>query len=525
MENEADKSKERKDKIKNWLSDYQNLLLVGILVFAFIIRIYFFIITKSQPLWWDEAAYGSLAKNFILGGAWNDTYLIQHETFIRPILFPLLWAALLKIGFKEVGVRFVLEFFPSMVAVFFVYLISKELYGKKIALISAFLFSIVWVHLFYTARLLADVSSLVFIFPSIYYFIKSQKEEFNARYFAVSLLLLSLSTLMRYPVGLIFFSYLIFMILTKKINLVKKKNFWISGLIGILPILIFFLINFINSGSVFPQLLSGEYYGKDTGQLKPPIAFNTLNQIPNFLGGPGCSFTDLTCYLKTPLLLFFIIGAALLLFELGFSYDLINKKQKIKSHLLVLLLFGVFYSFFIFSVRAAEDRYFLPISITFVLVAALGGSWVYSAIEKYSKQIALLVLLAILCFGAYQEINYANSIIKDKQESFLYERKGFEWIKSNLPQDSVLLGRGTGPYAVYYSEMQFIDTPIEENQTFLQDLKNIKVDYFVFNAYRPEREYFLNYLQENQDNWQPINAFFFDEQQQQPAFVIYKHIY
>jgi len=127
MEDEEKKTKERKEKIQNWLKNPYNLALVGILIFAFAIRIYYFVMTKSQPLWWDEAAYGSLAKNFILDGRWSDTYLIQHETFIRPLLFPILWAALLKIGFGEIGVRFLLQFLPSIIAVFFVYLISKEL--------------------------------------------------------------------------------------------------------------------------------------------------------------------------------------------------------------------------------------------------------------------------------------------------------------------------------------------------------------------------------------------------------------
>jgi len=456
-------------------------------------------------LWWDEAAYGSLAKNFILDGRWSDTYLIQHETFIRPLLFPILWAALLKIGFGEIGVRFLLQFLPSIIAVFFVYLISKELYGKKIALISTFIFSAIWVNLFYTARLLADNSALAFVFPSIYFFIKSQQPEFNAKYFGLSILLLSLATFMRYPIGVIFFAYLAFLFLTWRTDLLKNKKFWIAGLIGVLPILIFFVYNYANSGNIFPALLSGEYYGKDTGQPRAPIAFNLLKFILVFL--------------KTPFFVFFIVGAAMTLFELFVGYDLIAKKQKLKAHLLTSLLFIVFFSFFIFSVRGAEDRYFMPISITFVSIAGIGADFVYESVKKYNKQIALVVLLGVLAFGAYQEVKYADSIIKDKQQSFLYERKGFEWIKLNTPEDSTLLGRGTGPYAVYYAERKYLEDVAKEN---ISDMNTIDADYFIYNAYRPSPDYVLEYIQSNQTKWQPINGFFFDAQKTQPAFIVYK---
>ncbi|MEM3074692.1 MAG: hypothetical protein QW727_02000 [Candidatus Pacearchaeota archaeon] len=59
-----EKIEKRKQKIKNWLSDKHNLVLFGILIFAFIIRLYYFALTKNQPLWWDEAEYMSAAKSY-----------------------------------------------------------------------------------------------------------------------------------------------------------------------------------------------------------------------------------------------------------------------------------------------------------------------------------------------------------------------------------------------------------------------------------------------------------------------------
>src|SRR3989338_8523931 len=133
-----DNSESKKESAASWLKDRRNLLILIIIIFAFALRMYYFMLTKSQPLWWDEAAYGSLAKNIVFDGRWSDTFLIQKESFIRPMLFPKFWAILLKVGMQEVGARFFLEFLPSILSVIFVYLIAKELYSKNVALISTF---------------------------------------------------------------------------------------------------------------------------------------------------------------------------------------------------------------------------------------------------------------------------------------------------------------------------------------------------------------------------------------------------
>jgi len=85
----------RKEVVLNWLKNPYNFALVTIILFAIIIRLYYFVLTKSQPLWWDAASYGALAKNFVYH-TWDGTTLINGELIIRPLLFPLLWSLLLR---------------------------------------------------------------------------------------------------------------------------------------------------------------------------------------------------------------------------------------------------------------------------------------------------------------------------------------------------------------------------------------------------------------------------------------------
>jgi len=500
MKTEEEKVKEKKEKIKNWLKKPLNLTFIGVMLFAFVIRFHYFLMTKSQPLWWDELAYGSLAKNF-LSHAWDGTPLIIRETLIRPPLFPFIWSLFLRLNFNEITIRFLLEFIPSILSVYLVYLIGKEFYNQRIGLIAAFIFSVFWIHLFYATRLMTNVPAMFLLFLSIYLFIKSQQTGFNSKYFGISIFFLSLSTLIRYPIGIVFVGYAIFLLLTKKFYILKDSKFWISGIFGILPILLFFIFNLATAGNIFPAFFGDDYI--DTGPAKP-FAWNVLSFIP--------------IYLKNIFFVFFLIGATIVLFELVLGYDFINKRKKLQAHLILLLTPGLMYFFFIFYMRAIEDRWILPTTLSMALFAAIGFDYTYNLVKRYHKLLAVIILLAILIIGAKPQLTHADQLIKNKKESYLQMKQSFEWMKYNIPEGSVILGAGIEPYAVYYSEMKYEQLPKN-----ISDVNSIKADYLVIHLFIDQPKYIDEYLRNNKDKWQPINAYFFDSQKQQPAVVIYKN--
>lgn len=497
----------RKEKLKkqffSWIKKPHNLTLLAVLLFAFVIRLYYFIKVGAQPLWWDEACYGSLAKNLI-SHLWDGTFIIEYETLIRPFFFPFIWSLLLRIGIPEMGIRFILEFIPSILSVFFVYLVGKEVFGKRAGIISAFIFSVLWIHLFYTVRLLTNVPALVFLFVSIYLFIKSTKSEFNFKLFSVSLILLSISTLIRYPNGIIFFVYLFMLILNRQF-FIKKLKFWYSGLIGIFPVLLFFLYNFITQGNIFPALLAGKYVGASEIIAKP-LAFNLLSYIP--------------IYLKNIFFIFFILGIIIILFELLVGYNLIPNNKRLKNYLLLILILIGVYSFFIFYMRVAEDRWLFATSLPICCIAGFGVDSTYKFIKKYNKYFAIALVFCILFFGAYSQIKFADNLIENKQVSYLQIRQGFEWIKENTPQESIIIGNAIQPYAIYYSERQHLDLP----KNYSSGVQDDDADYLVDHVFVPRPDYMDQYLNENKDKWNPINAFFFDSEQKQPALIIYQKI-
>ena len=495
-----DKSEVRKEAIKNWLKKKDNLFLAGILIFAFVIRWYYFILTKVQPLWWDEAAYGSLAKSWAYG-LWSNADVIVGETLIRPPLFPMIWSVLVSLGVGEVGVRFLLEFVPSVFTIFAVYLIGKEMHSRNVGLISAFIFSVLWIHLFYTARLLTHVPALPLLFFGIYFFFKSMKEEFIAKYFIIGMLLVGFNTLMRYPEGLAFFAFFLFIILTGKLKLFKEKKFWLAGIIGMAPVILFFLYNFATKGNIFPALLGSEYMV----QMKNPFAFSLLNYIP--------------AYLTTLLFIPFLIGFAVALFQICIGYDFISKKKELKGNLLLILLLIVVFSYFIFQIRGAEDRWLFSVSISMVYFSALGMNFFYEQFPKYKKILAV-ILIGILAIGAYNQLNYADDLIKSKKDSFLQIRQGFEWLGENTPKDSKVMGAGIQVYSLYYAEKEYEVMP--KNDTYLPH--EFDTRYLVVHGFTEQPEYINDYLSNNQDKWRVVNVFFLDEAKTQPIFVVYERI-
>src|SRR3972149_9339372 len=92
----------RIEKIKQWFKDPYNLTLVGILVLALAIRLYFLIKTPNQPLWYDEADYMASAKQW----AFDIQYDVTGHR--RPPLFQLIGAGLYLFNLSEPIIKFIL---------------------------------------------------------------------------------------------------------------------------------------------------------------------------------------------------------------------------------------------------------------------------------------------------------------------------------------------------------------------------------------------------------------------------------
>ena len=119
MNSSSDISEKRKERLVKWLKNRNNLILIGIILLALVLRLYYFDITNSQPLWWDEADYMAYAKN--LAGL-PTTWIVssQHNS-----IYPFFAAILIKLGLSEEIMKFLLGIIPSFIVVILVYIISR----------------------------------------------------------------------------------------------------------------------------------------------------------------------------------------------------------------------------------------------------------------------------------------------------------------------------------------------------------------------------------------------------------------
>tara|TARA_Y100000310_G_scaffold343464_1_gene451205 strand:- start:58 stop:1575 length:1518 start_codon:yes stop_codon:yes gene_type:complete len=503
MESEHDielRKRNAKKKIESFVNDKYKITLIGIMVFALIVRIYFFFATKDQAHWWDTLAYAGLAKNMI-HHLWDANHFIITEAIIRPPLLPIIWAALMNLGVSEIGTILLIEILPSLASVYLMYLIGKELYDEKIGLLSAFFFSIAWIHLFYSMRIMTDTPSLFLAMLSIYFFLKSY-EDMKLREFSLSILFLSLAILMRYSHGLIGFAYIIFLTITWKHKVLAKKNFWMGGIIGVIPLIIFFVYNLINSGNIFPA--TGNYV--QSAIDKPAFAYYVIGFMPHIF--------------RNVILGLFILGGIFAVFELFIGANLINKVKKIRSHAFLIILFLVSIIFFVFIIKAAEDRYLMMIFPTVFAFASLFLIKIYNFSKHYCKVFGVLLVILILVWAAYGQWNYGKPIIDSRTESFRPMKEALVWIGENTPEDSRILGQWADPYTIYYAHREVEEWP--------RDLDNLSgfepnADYLIDNnVHQPDMRIrqFIN--DELLDRLTVLQVFYIDDAQQVPGAIIYK---
>ncbi|MEK6817496.1 MAG: glycosyltransferase family 39 protein, partial [Nanoarchaeota archaeon] len=233
---EVSSGEKNKNNFLNWFKDKYNLTFLGILLLAIAIRIYYFVLTAHQPLWWDESDYLAYAKNLAnLGGDWIVT--AQHNSIFSFIVAGLF---LLKLG--EPAIKFLLEILPSIFIVILTYLICLKMYSdKRIALISSFLMAVFWVLLFNSTRFHLEAPGFFVGLLAIYVFFQGyeNKEKIFGKInpnwaIPLAVIFVVLTYAIRRGYFLFGIFILVYMLLTKNWKqLIKDKYNWIGIGLGI----------------------------------------------------------------------------------------------------------------------------------------------------------------------------------------------------------------------------------------------------------------------------------------------------
>jgi 4-amino-4-deoxy-L-arabinose transferase-like glycosyltransferase len=485
MEQHDKKIKDRKERFKNWLKNPYNLALIGILIFTLAIRLYFFSLTYHQALWWDEAEYMLKAKNIAFGTPDTGWWAVG-----RAIFFPVISSALFKIGFGEVSIRF-LFVLMSFLNVLLVFLIARILFNERIALISSLLYSTFYLELFYTYRMLVDMPQIFFVLLGAFLFLKYFYNNGSKKLVWLVLPVLLLGTLIRFTVGVFIIVLLVFLLLIQGLQLFKKKEWYISAVIGVIlfiPFMIYSYIKFHNPLYPITYILTASPVSRTPGNTPLNVFLQYIFYSPNYTGWV--------------VFLLFLFGFLSIIFLIALGYDQLRRNLLCQKYFLLLLWVILPLIYFGFFVNHFEDRYIFIIFPAFFMISSIALDKIYSYASHYSKIIAALIIVAVVLFGCYTMLSQSNTIIKNKLDSYKNLKEVGIWIKQNSNPSDILLSPAV-PEITYYSERAVYGD--EENLTSeLAKIKEKNVKYLVVTNWEKAPDWIYTYLSGNQTTFKPV---------------------
>ncbi|MEK6951738.1 MAG: glycosyltransferase family 39 protein [Nanoarchaeota archaeon] len=493
------------EKIREWLNDKCNLGFLLVLLGSIILRIYYFFLTKIQPLWYDESDYISMALHWATG----IPYYVNSQ---RPPLLPFLEFLILKIGGGEILIRFLIILIPSILVVSLTYFVGKEMYNKKVGLIASIIMAVFWEALFNTTRLHVEIPLLFFTYLSILFFWKGYIKKEKKHYVWLFGVFLALAFLTKYTIFLAGFSFLIFLLITERFKFFKNKDLWIAALLFFIILIPYFMWSYASFNTPFPFLKAG---GKgDVGRSLIESSKEIFGYIPFFLGWA--------------FFIIFLIGLIALLVKLFLGFDLLLKRQdkSMDSDFFNLIFMIIFLFYFAFIMRGGEDRWVLPIALSLLLVTGRGFSIIYDLIKKYNRYVAVGLVVILLVIGSYQEIKQADFIIKNKKDTYLQVKEAALWMKENSnPKDKIF--SVSLPQTFYYSERETWSYTEDKKHNFISNTSHFeeflfkeKPKYLTVSIFEYLPPWIVPYIDEHKDGFKPVQVYI--TQEQKPLLVIYE---
>ena len=244
----------------------EKIILCLILFFFLLIKV--FHLLNQKGIAWDSAVYIEMGK-YILSfgkvGLWEPA---------RPLIWPIFLGFLWKIGLNPLIFGPILEVVFSLGCLYFVYLIGKNVFNEKIALLTTFFLAFSPTFLFYSSGILTDIPSTLFALIAIYFLIKD-------RYFLTGLFI-GLSFMTRFLQLFILPVIIIFLLIYKKDKIKKLAGLAYGFFVLSVPYLILNMALYKNP--IYPFLLQ-VFMSKYTGWVfHQPISFYFINLFnENFL--------------------------------------------------------------------------------------------------------------------------------------------------------------------------------------------------------------------------------------------------
>ncbi|MDO8619127.1 MAG: glycosyltransferase family 39 protein [Candidatus Daviesbacteria bacterium] len=404
------------------------------------------LINLNQSLWLDEAITVQAIFNNNLIDLITKFSLAD---FHPPLHYILLWFWGRIFGFSEISLRTPSVIF-GVLTILFVYLLAKELFNKKTALIAGLLLSLAPLHIYYSQE--ARMYSLAtFAVTLSFYFLELllQKRKFASLGYTLSLVLI------------LYCDYLVYLVLPAQLIFIlwSRRDFFKQVLLSQV-ILIIFLIPWL---PIFLQQLKN---GKEVAILLP--AWSEIvggNSIKNF----GLLFTK-TILGRISFDNKVIYGLIVAITGLVYSLLAYLSLKKINNQIKLLICWII-----VPMILALSLSLSVPVFSYFRMLFILPGFYLFVAVgvaqlpKKYLiPALAFLVLADLLFLGIF----YLNP--KFQREDW---RLAVSSVEKKVSGDEVILFEDNNipPPFVYYSKntAQVLPALLKVPAMSVSDIKNL----------------------------------------------------
>lgn len=509
---------------KNLLNKKEIITIIGLIILAFVIRIFF--LQFQQFITHDGAEYAVLGKNLISG---NGYVSIQGQInlFFSP-LYPLL-IGVFSILFNnlELSARLVSVLFGSLLIVP-LYFFARRMYSQKVAIISSLIAALYWVLIRYSTQTLTESTYTFLLVCSAWAGYAALTKQTKSLY-VLSGIILGLSYLTRPDaIGYVVIIMVLTLIYFDKDN--GQRTQWKKALVCCLIMLISFLA-ILSPYLLFFHDQTGRWtlgnrdiintiYGENTNdaigfeknvfgltddgkEIKILMTQNSslFNYLINNPAGIARRYMQNSeeqyiRYITSifPPLLIMLVGAGL--FRQNWT------TQRLKKELFIAIFIA--YPLLIYPLFHIDSRYISPVLPLAIVWAANGinevQTWLDTNLNNSARGrfresfllkniVSIVVILSLLPMMI--TIYHTNSPVEHKEAGL--------WLKDNSPPDSIILSRD--PFVSFYSERIWLPLPYANYSQMLYYAKYHKATHIIIDRriveLRPELAFLMDKKEAN----------------------------
>ena len=479
---------------KNKIFYHNDIWLITGLTFIAILAWYIVFMFKFNSLFFpDSLLYGSIARDIV-----DNTDIMYEHTKVELPLYTLFLSGLFNIFGVSDEVVALSTGIAFIFTVPFLYLLAKNLFGTKVAIVSSL------IYIFDSALIfdysISGLTEPLFMFFLVLFFYSLHRSE-SYMHYMITGAFMGLACLTRYDPIFYLLPVVGYILISCKENKVKNVAGFIFGFI--LIITPYFVYNYLQFGNPFIN-----YILKGTEFLPLETLYTSSDQLSNgdltsTLSTLGVEFSMIIKKIYISLIgyynrLFKIFNIVVLAFFIvGIFRPFQNRKIK-HLHLLFLIIFGI--QLVIASGAAPYPKsiaQFRHIYLFYPLMVVFASDMIvysFKTSDKERKQKYLLVALLFILFSYPTLSNFKHAFRSNLKSSpnIFYNKNMAAFVMRNTKADEIIITNR--PLIMsWYAKRKYVGLPIEINSLLKkEDWNSLKTMVITF-SFKDDIKYFGTY--------------------------------